>query len=49
MGIAETRREQMFPCLTDAQIGVARRFSSDGPREFVPNEWAPLTQLRSMR
>ena len=38
MSIAETRREQMFPCFTDAQIAAAGRFAPDGPRDFVPNE-----------
>ncbi len=32
MIIAETRREQMFPCLSNAQIAVAERFAPEAPR-----------------
>ena len=38
MSIADTRREQMFPVLSAAQIGLARRFASAPPRRFAANE-----------
>ena len=38
MSIAETRREQIYPVLTAAQIESIRRFASAEPREFVPGE-----------
>jgi len=38
MSIAETRREQIYPVLTAAQIESIRRFASAEPREFAPGE-----------
>ncbi|HEX4181402.1 MAG TPA: FAD-dependent oxidoreductase [Caulobacteraceae bacterium] len=38
MAVIDTRREQMFPVLSAAQIEVARRFASDAPRRFGPGE-----------
>src|SRR5258707_13434711 len=40
MSLVETRRAQMFPELTQAQIDAARRFASGGPRRFAPGEVA---------
>ena len=40
MSLVETRRAQMFPELTQAQIDAARRFASGGPRRFAPDEMA---------
>src|SRR5258708_16655707 len=40
MSLVETRRAQMFPELTQAQIDAARRFASGGPRRFAPGEMA---------
>ncbi len=38
MSIAETRREQIFPVLDNAQIETAKRFASGPSREFAPGE-----------
>ena len=38
MSLVETRRAQMFPELTQAQVDAARRFASGGPRRFQPDE-----------
>src|SRR4051812_11861112 len=38
MSIAETRRQQIYPVLTAAQIEQVRRFASAEPREFGPGE-----------
>jgi thioredoxin reductase (NADPH) len=38
MSIAETRREQIFPVLDQAQIEAAKRFASGPPRDFAPGE-----------
>jgi thioredoxin reductase (NADPH) len=40
MSLVDTRRAQMFPELTQAQIDAARRFASGGPRRFAPGEMA---------
>jgi thioredoxin reductase (NADPH) len=40
MTLVETRRVQMFPVLTQAQIDTARRFASEAPRRFAPGEVA---------
>ena len=34
MSLAETRWEQMFPCLSDAEIAAAERFALVAPRRF---------------
>ena len=38
MSLLETRRDQMFPTLTDGDIAVARRFASGDSRRFAPGE-----------
>jgi len=38
MALIDTRREQMFPVLSAAQIDMARRFASGEPRRFAPGE-----------
>ena len=38
MSIAETRREQIFPILDQAQIEAAKRFASGASRDFAPGE-----------
>jgi|SRR5579862_9053403 len=38
MSVFETRRGQMFPVLTAAQIEIARRFASGPARDFAPGE-----------
>ena len=38
MTLLETRRDQMFPTLTDGDIAVARRFASGDSRRFAPGE-----------
>lgn len=38
MKLVQTRRQQLFPLLTAAQIEVARRFASSGAMRFAPNE-----------
>ena len=38
MSIAENRREQMFPVLSDADRELARRFASGPPQSFGPGE-----------
>ena len=38
MSIIETRRDQMFPVLTAAQLETATRFASGPPRSFAPGE-----------
>ena len=38
MALIDTRREQMFPVLSVAQIEMARRFASGEPRRFAPGE-----------
>jgi thioredoxin reductase (NADPH) len=38
MNTLDTRRDQMFPTLSCAQIAVARRFASGEARQFVPGE-----------
>ena len=38
MSIAETRREQIFPVLDQAQIEAAKRFASGPPRDFAAGE-----------
>ena len=38
MSLAETRREQLFPVLTPAQLETARRFASAPPRRCAPGE-----------
>ncbi len=34
----ESRRYQMFPVLSAAQVQMARRFASGGPHTFAPGE-----------
>jgi len=36
MTIADTRRDQMFPVLSPAQIEIARRFAAAPPRRYAP-------------
>ncbi|HVY33802.1 MAG TPA: FAD-dependent oxidoreductase, partial [Caulobacteraceae bacterium] len=38
MSIIETRRDQVFPILTPAQVAAARRFAAGEPRVFAPGE-----------
>ena len=38
MSLFESRREQMFPVLSAAQVEIARRFASGGVRQFAPGE-----------
>ena len=38
MSSADARREQMFPCLSDAQIASAERFAASGRLFFAPGE-----------
>ncbi|WP_316188072.1 MULTISPECIES: FAD-dependent oxidoreductase [unclassified Bradyrhizobium] len=38
MAISETRREQIFPTLSESQISVARRFASEDARRFDAHE-----------
>jgi thioredoxin reductase (NADPH) len=38
MSLVETRRDQMFPVLDDAQIETVRRFASGDARSFGPGE-----------
>jgi thioredoxin reductase len=38
MGVAETRRDQLFPTLCAAQIAVASRFAAATPERFAPGE-----------
>jgi thioredoxin reductase (NADPH) len=38
MSLGDTRREQIFPVLSAAQIESIRRFASGGPRDFAPGE-----------
>lgn len=38
MSLAHTRREQLFPVLTPAQLELARRFASSPAKRFEPNE-----------
>jgi thioredoxin reductase (NADPH) len=38
MSIAETRRQQIYPVLTAAQIEQVRRFASGEPRDFAPGD-----------
>ena len=38
MALIDTRRPQMFPVLTPAQMETARRFASGEPRRFEPGE-----------
>jgi thioredoxin reductase (NADPH) len=38
MGVAETRRDQLFPTLCAAQIAVASRFADATPERFAPGE-----------
>ena len=38
MAVIDTRRDQMFPVLTQPQIETARRFASGEPRRFAPHE-----------
>lgn len=38
MSIAETRRQQIYPVLTAAQIESIRRFAGAEPRDFAPGE-----------
>lgn len=40
MTLVETRRAQLFPVLTQAQIDTASGFASGGPRRFAPGEAA---------
>lgn len=40
MATIDTRREQMFPALSAAQIAIARRFASGEPRRFAAGETA---------
>src|SRR5260370_28516798 len=47
MSLVETRRAQMFPELTQAQIDAARRFGSGGPRRFAAGEMAFATGDRN--
>jgi thioredoxin reductase (NADPH) len=36
MSVAETRRDQLFPVFTAAQLDVARRFAASAPMRFEP-------------
>jgi thioredoxin reductase (NADPH) len=36
LSIIETRREQIFPVLSAAQIAIARKFGANPPRQFSP-------------
>jgi thioredoxin reductase (NADPH) len=38
LSLIDTRREQMFPVLSAAQIEVARRFASDAAQDFAPGD-----------
>jgi thioredoxin reductase (NADPH) len=38
MSLIDTRRDQIFPTLTAAQIAVAHRFAAGPPRRFEPGE-----------
>ncbi len=38
MSLIDTRRDQMFPTLSKAQMETARRFASAEPRRFAPGE-----------
>jgi thioredoxin reductase (NADPH) len=38
MALIDTRRHQMYPVLSAAQIAVANRFASGEPRRFAPGE-----------
>lgn len=38
MSIIETRRDQVFPVLTPAQVAAARRFAAGEPKVFAPGE-----------
>ncbi|HTZ71866.1 MAG TPA: FAD-dependent oxidoreductase, partial [Acetobacteraceae bacterium] len=38
MSLIDTRRDQIFPTLTPAQIATARRFASGQSHHFAPNE-----------
>jgi thioredoxin reductase (NADPH) len=38
MSLVESRRVQLFPVLTDAQVAVARRFATAPPQRFEPDE-----------
>ncbi|WP_457825289.1 hypothetical protein, partial [Staphylococcus aureus] len=38
MSVIETRRDQMFPVLDQAQIATARRFASGPQHQFAPGE-----------
>ena len=38
MSLVDTRREQMFPSFSDAQMATIERFGPHGPRDFRPNE-----------
>jgi thioredoxin reductase (NADPH) len=37
MSLIETRRHQMFPVLSAAQIEISRRFASGAPQRFEPS------------
>src|SRR5277367_3006761 len=38
MSLIDTRRDQVFPTLTPAQMATARRFASGRVHHFAPNE-----------
>src|SRR5271155_3544126 len=38
MALIDTRRTQMFPVLSPAQIETAKRFASGEPQRFAPGE-----------
>ena len=38
MSIAEIRREQTLPCLSDARIAMAEQFAPSSPHDFAATE-----------
>jgi len=38
MALIDTRRDQMFPVLSAAQIATAHRFAGSEPRQFAPGD-----------
>jgi thioredoxin reductase (NADPH) len=47
MSIGDTRREQVFPVLTPAQVESIKRFASGDPRNFAPGETVQQTGDRN--